>query len=137
MWGDLPMKKNNTPPTYSYGSTAVPEEASKYVICAKDIVKSFYVGTPNELEILHGMTFNVPKGEFVSIVGQSGSGKSTLMNIIGALDRPTSGSYFLDGIDVSQAKDKEKEKQQSQLSISKADLHKLVQSARVELSNSK
>ena len=95
------MKKNITPPVYGYGNNAVPEEASKYVICAKDIVKSFYVGTPNELEILHGMTFNVPKGEFVSIVGQSGSGKSTLMNIIGALDRPPSGSYFLDGVDVS------------------------------------
>lgn len=80
---------------------------SKYVISTKDIVKSFYVGTPNELEILHGMTFNVPRGQFVSIVGQSGSGKSTLMNIIGALDRPTSGEYFLDGTDVSSASDKE------------------------------
>ncbi|MBR4223676.1 MAG: ATP-binding cassette domain-containing protein, partial [Oscillospiraceae bacterium] len=78
-----------------------------YVICAKDIVKTFYIGEPNELEILHGMTFNVPKGQFVSIVGQSGSGKSTLMNIIGALDRPTSGDYFLDGIDISKAKDKQ------------------------------
>ncbi|MCM1524923.1 MAG: ABC transporter ATP-binding protein [Ruminococcus sp.] len=76
------------------------------MICARDIVKSFYLGTPNELEILHGMTFNVPAGEFVSIVGQSGSGKSTLMNIIGALDRPTSGQYFLGGTDVSSASDK-------------------------------
>ncbi len=81
--------------------------AGDYVISARDIVKKFYIGTPNELEILHGMTFNVPKGEFVSIVGQSGSGKSTLMNIIGALDRPTSGTYFLDGINVSTAGDKE------------------------------
>lgn len=78
-----------------------------YVISTRDIVKSFYVGTPNELEILHGMTFNVPRGQFVSIVGQSGSGKSTLMNIIGALDRPTSGEYYLDGTDVSRATDKE------------------------------
>lgn len=99
------MKKSFTPADYSYAPP--PPEASKYVICAKDIVKSFYVGTPNELEILHGMTFNVPKGEFVSIVGQSGSGKSTLMNIIGALDRPTSGQYYLDGTDVSKASDKE------------------------------
>lgn len=97
--------KKITPATYGYAPP--PKEASEYVICAKDIVKSFYVGTPNELEILHGMTFNVPKGEFVSIVGQSGSGKSTLMNIIGPLDRPTSGQYYLDGTDVSKASDKE------------------------------
>ncbi|MGN0667205.1 MAG: ABC transporter ATP-binding protein [Huintestinicola sp.] len=81
--------------------------AGQYMISASNIVKSFYTGTPNELEILHGMTFNVPKGEFVSIVGQSGSGKSTLMNIIGALDRPTSGSYYLDGVNISAASDKE------------------------------
>ena len=77
------------------------------VINARDIVKTFYLGTPNELEILHGMSFDVPRGQFVSIVGQSGSGKSTLMNIIGALDRPTSGTYFLDGTDISKSKDKE------------------------------
>ena len=78
-----------------------------YVISARDIVKKFYIGEPNELEILHGMSFNVPKGQFVSVVGQSGSGKSTLMNIIGALDRPTSGTYYLDGLDISQSNDKE------------------------------
>lgn len=73
----------------------------------KDIHKSFFIGTENEFEVLHGIDLTVKKGEFVSIVGQSGSGKSTLMNIIGALDRPTSGYYNLDGVDVSQAKDKE------------------------------
>ncbi|MBQ5312123.1 MAG: ABC transporter ATP-binding protein [Oscillospiraceae bacterium] len=77
------------------------------MISARDIVKKFYIGEPNELEILHGMSFNVPKGQFVSVVGQSGSGKSTLMNIIGALDRPTSGTYYLDGLDISQSNDKE------------------------------
>lgn len=97
------MKKNKA----KKGANLFPEETAEYVISARDIVKSFYIGTPNELEILHGMTFNVPRGEFVSIVGQSGSGKSTLMNIIGALDRPTSGTYFLDGIDVSKASDRE------------------------------
>lgn len=70
-----------------------------------DIVKRFYVGQPNELEILHHVSFDVMPGEFVSIVGPSGSGKSTLMNLIGALDRPTEGSYFLDGIDVECASD--------------------------------
>jgi len=70
----------------------------KKAIEMHDIVKSFYIGTPNELEILHSISLNIYEGEFVSIVGASGSGKSTLMNIIGALDRQTSGEYILDGV---------------------------------------
>ena len=70
----------------------------KTVIEMREIVKTFYLGTPNELEILHGVSLSVQEGQFVSIVGASGSGKSTLMNIIGALDRPTSGEYLLDGV---------------------------------------
>ena len=70
------------------------------------IVKRFYIGQPNELEILHGISLQVKKGEFVAIVGESGSGKSTIMNIIGALDRPTEGSYYLEGMDMCNAKDK-------------------------------
>ena len=77
------------------------------VIKIEDIKKSYYIGQPNELEILHGISIEIKYGEFVSIVGQSGAGKSTLMNEIGILDRPTSGKYFLDGIDVSSAKDNE------------------------------
>lgn len=73
----------------------------------RNIIKRYYINQPNELEILHGIDLDVYAGEFLSIVGQSGSGKSTLMNIIGALDRPTEGSYLLNGIDVSQAKDNE------------------------------
>lgn len=80
---------------------------SETIIKLENIVKKFYIGKPNELEILHGISLEVKKGEFVSVVGPSGSGKSTLMNLIGVLDRPTSGSYILDGIDVSAAKDKE------------------------------
>ncbi len=75
------------------------------VIELSDIYKRFYIGTENELEVLHGISLTVEEGEFVSIVGASGSGKSTLMNIIGALDRPTEGSYSLDGVDVIAAKD--------------------------------
>lgn len=78
------------------------------VIQMEDIVKTFYVGKPNELEILHGINLTVEKGEFVSIVGESGSGKSTLMNIIGVLDRQTSGNYFLEGQDVNQMGDEER-----------------------------
>jgi putative ABC transport system ATP-binding protein len=72
----------------------------------ENIFKTFYVGTENELEILHGLTFDVPEGQFLSVVGQSGSGKSTLMNLIGVLDRPTGGTYILDGLDIAKTKDK-------------------------------
>ena len=67
----------------------------------RGIVKRYYEGQANELEILHGIDLLVAKGEFLSIVGESGSGKSTLMNMIGILDRPTEGSYLLDGQEVS------------------------------------
>ena len=77
------------------------------IIDAKDIIKRYYIGQPNELEILHGIDLQVKEGEFVAIVGASGSGKSTLMNIIGVLDKPTSGEYILDSVDVMKAKDNE------------------------------
>ena len=79
----------------------------KEIISLKNIVKRFYIGQPNELEILHGIDLSVQEGEFVSIIGASGSGKSTLMNIIGALDRPTEGDYTLDGVDIIKARDSE------------------------------
>lgn len=68
------------------------------IIDMQGIIKRFYIGQPNELTILKNIDLTVHEGEFVSIVGASGSGKSTLMNIIGALDRPTEGSYGLDGV---------------------------------------
>ena len=77
------------------------------VIDMQGIVKRYYEGEPNELEILHGIDLKVFQGEFVSIVGESGSGKSTLMNMIGALDRPTEGQYFLGGRDISKLQDEE------------------------------
>lgn len=73
------------------------------LIQMRGIVKTYNVGCENELEILHGIDLDVYRGEFVAIVGESGSGKSTLMNIIGVLDQPTDGSYFLDGVDVRKA----------------------------------
>ncbi len=80
---------------------------SKIIIDLKGIIKRFYMGMPNELEILHGINLQVNQGEFISIVGSSGSGKTTMMNIIGILDRPTQGGYLLDGVDVSKAGDRE------------------------------
>ena len=75
------------------------------IIEMKNITKSFFIGKQNQLDILRNININVKKGEFLAIVGASGSGKSTLMNIIGALDRQTSGEYILDGIDISQIND--------------------------------
>ncbi len=79
----------------------------KKIIDMKGIVKKFFIGTPNELAALGGVDIDVYEGEFISIVGASGSGKSTLMNIIGSLDRPTEGTYYLDGINVTESKDDE------------------------------
>lgn len=87
--------------------TPAPEPAGRNIIDLHGIVKRFYIGQPNELEILHSIDLTVKEGEFVSIVGASGSGKTTLMNIIGVLDRPTEGDYILDGVDVGKAKDRE------------------------------
>ncbi len=65
----------------------------------KNVFKTYQTGDTS-FNALNGVSLSVEKGEFVSIMGASGSGKSTFMNILGCLDKPTSGSYFLDGIDV-------------------------------------
>ncbi|HAJ96900.1 MAG TPA: peptide ABC transporter ATP-binding protein [Ruminococcus sp.] len=80
---------------------------SKTVISMRNIIKRYYIGKPNELQILNGISLDVHEGEFLAIVGQSGSGKSTLMNMIGALDRPTEGTYCLNGVDISTLDDAE------------------------------
>ena len=80
---------------------------SKTVISMRGIIKRYYIGKPNELQILNGIDLDVTEGEFLAIVGQSGSGKSTLMNMIGALDRPTEGTYYLNGVDISTLDDAE------------------------------
>lgn len=82
-------------------------ENKKTVIHLDGIIKRFYIGKPNELQILNGISLDVREGEFVSIVGASGSGKTTLMNVIGLLDRATEGTYLVDGVDVADATDKE------------------------------
>ena len=69
------------------------------VIHMESVTKKYYIGEPNELQILFDIALDIHEGEFVSIVGASGSGKSTLMNIIGLLDRQTEGSYLLNGND--------------------------------------
>jgi len=71
------------------------------IIELKNICKRYFIGMPNELEVLHNVSISINEGELVAIIGESGSGKSTLMNIIGALDRPTEGTYMLGGVDVA------------------------------------
>ena len=77
------------------------------------IVKTYYVGKPNELEILHGIDLTVNQGEFVSIVGESGSGKSTFLRCLNLLEEPTGGEVFIDGekinvpgVDIDQIREK-------------------------------
>lgn len=76
----------------------------KYVFEAREVTKVYRMGT-EEVHALRGVSFAVKPGEFIAIMGPSGSGKSTLMHIIGCLDRPTSGSVFVNGQDVAKATD--------------------------------
>src|SRR3989344_524562 len=78
----------------------------KRMIEVKNVTKIYKTGDI-DFQALRGISFKIESGEFVAIMGPSGSGKSTLMHILGALDTPTSGTYFLDGKDVSTLSDDE------------------------------
>src|SRR5215831_7257582 len=76
------------------------DSAAKAVIRVEEVHKYYELGD-NRVHALRGVSMVIGRGEFVAVMGASGSGKSTFMNILGCLDQPTSGRYFLEGIDVS------------------------------------
>ena len=76
------------------------------LISMRDIWKTYQMGS-EEVHALHGVSFDVQKGEYLAIIGPSGSGKSTLMNLIGCLDTPTRGEYWINGKNVSEMDDDE------------------------------
>src|SRR5215468_6517172 len=71
------------------------------VIEVRGLVKTYRMGDV-EVRALRGVDLQVERGDFLAVMGASGSGKSTLMNVLGALDRPTSGTYLLEGLDITQ-----------------------------------
>ena len=75
---------------------------AEHLLNVDGLSKSYLIGTPLEVNVLKGISFEVDRGEFVSIIGQSGSGKSTLLNVLGALDQPTGGRVLIDGVDISE-----------------------------------
>ena len=77
------------------------------LIDIRDLYKIYNEGKESEVRALDGVSLQIDQGEFVAIVGQSGSGKSTLMNVLGCLDIPTYGEYYLDGTDVTELTDKQ------------------------------
>src|SRR5678810_436397 len=78
----------------------------KMLISMRNIWKTFQMGIES-VHALHGVSFDIPRGEYIAIIGPSGSGKSTLMNLIGCLDTPTQGQYWLNGKNVSEMDDDE------------------------------
>jgi putative ABC transport system ATP-binding protein len=85
--------------------TAAPPE--QCVICTEDLWKTYDMGSEQQVQALRGVNVRIQRGEYVAIMGPSGSGKSTLMNLIGCLDTPSKGSYWLNGQLVSELDDDE------------------------------
>jgi putative ABC transport system ATP-binding protein len=82
------------------------EHDSNSLISMREIWKTYQMGS-EEVHALHGVSFDIPKGEYIAIIGPSGSGKSTLMNLIGCLDTPSKGEYWLNAKNVSEMDDDE------------------------------
>ena len=82
--------------------------SSPEVLRLEQLKKSYNIGQPNEIEVLHGIDFTIQRHDFAALIGPSGSGKSTLLNILGLLDQPTSGEIYLLGQATSQMDDQER-----------------------------
>src|SRR6266496_1046187 len=87
-------------------NTSVNGHDPSMLISMRNLWKTYQMGAES-VHALHGVSFNIPKGEYIAIIGPSGSGKSTLMNLIGCLDTPTQGEYWLNGKNVSDMDDDE------------------------------
>ncbi len=79
-------------------TVSAPTVQTPPVVQLRNVHKSYAVGLPNETEVLHGIDLDLARGDFCAVMGPSGSGKSTLLNIIGLLDRPTSGTVAISGV---------------------------------------
>jgi putative ABC transport system ATP-binding protein len=89
-----------------HGEVLVRDAVPASLISMRDIWKTYQMGS-EEVHALHGVSFDVQKGEYLAIIGPSGSGKSTLMNLIGCLDTPSKGEYWINGKNVSEMDDDE------------------------------
>src|SRR5262249_20188997 len=89
-----------------HGEILVRDALPASLISMRNIWKTYQMGS-EEVHALHGVSFDVQKNEYLAIIGPSGSGKSTLMNLIGCLDTPTKGEYWINGKNVSEMDDDE------------------------------
>lgn len=101
--GEQTTESSSVPAEAEASNTAIPD-GRKVVIDIRNVTKIYKMGDV-EVHALNGVSLKVHEGEFVSIMGPSGSGKSTMLQILGALDQPTSGEYYLDGVDVAKMRD--------------------------------
>jgi len=93
--------------THLITSADVANDATAVVVRLRGVREAYNVGTPIETEVLHGIDLTLSKGEFCAVVGPSGSGKSTLLNIVGLLDRPSSGTLEVCGEQTTTLNDRE------------------------------
>ncbi len=102
---ELPENERSTSPRPSTTAKTLPRGQAESIIRIEGLEKTYVLGEENIVRALAGVNLRIEAGSFVAIMGPSGSGKSTMLNILGCLDRPTAGSYFLGGEDVSRMPD--------------------------------
>src|ERR1044072_7542940 len=102
----MPTAEGEGLPLVERGDKLARDGLPASLISMREIWKTYEMGA-EQVHALHGVSFDVQKGEYVAIIGPSGSGKSTLMNLIGCLDTPTKGEYWINGKNVSEMDDDE------------------------------